>query len=132
MSPRRRAAALAALSFVLSGRLSAAVLGFDRPGDAFQPAPDGFHLVQETPPPAAAHTEVPAPTPPRLFDPKTTRATAAVLIGAPIVGYFAWWHTSTRSTFEFANERWFQRDTYAGGADKASHIFLGYVATLAL
>jgi hypothetical protein len=119
---------------VLSGRLSAATLGFDRPADAFQPAPDGFHLADDPPQPSvAAGSEVPVPPPPpRLFDPKTTRVTAAVLIGAPIVGYFAWWHTSSRSSFEVANERWFQRDTYAGGADKASHIFLGYISTLAL
>ena len=134
MRSRRRAAALAALPLVFSGRLSAAVLGFDRPADAFQPVPDGFHLVEETPPPAAAaaRTEVPVPPPPRLFDRKTALVTAGVLIGAPIVGYFAWWRTSSRSSFEFANERWFQRDTYAGGADKASHIFLGYISTLAL
>lgn len=134
MRSRRRAAALAALPFVFSGRLSAAVLGFDRPADAFQPAPDGFHLVEETPPPAAAaaRTEVSVPTPPRLFDHKTALVTASVLIGAPIVGYFAWWLPSSRSSFELANERWFQRDTYAGGADKASHIFLGYISTLAL
>ena len=133
MRSRRRAAALAALPLVLSGRLSAAVLGFDRPEDAFQPAPDGFHLVEEAPPPAAAvRTEIPVPTPPRLFDQKTALVTASVLIGAPIVGYFAWWRTSSRSSFEFANERWFQRDTYAGGADKASHIFVGYLSTLTL
>ena len=46
---------------VLSGRLSAAVLGFDRPADAFQPAPDGFHLVEETrrPPARRRASEVP-------------------------------------------------------------------------
>jgi predicted lipoprotein DUF2279 len=127
---RLRAAALAAFSCALSGRLSAAVLGFDRPADAFQPAPDGFHLVEEPPPPTAA-AEIPPPAP-RLFDRKTSLATAAVLVGTPIVGYFAWWSSSTRSSFEFANERWFQRDTYAGGADKASHVFLGYISTIAL
>jgi len=130
---RRRAAALAALPFVFAGRLSAAVLGFDRPADAFQPAPDGFHLVEDPPPPGeAAPAEVPAPTPARLFDSRTALVTAGVLVGAPVVGYFAWWRTSSRSSFEFANERWFQRDTYAGGADKASHIVVGYFSTLTL
>jgi hypothetical protein len=133
VTSRRRAAALAALPLVVSGRLSAGLLGFDRPADAFQPAPDGFHLVEDTPPPAAASpTEVGVPAPPRLFDGKTALVTAAVVVGAPIVGYLAWWRTSSRSSFEFANERWFQRDTYAGGADKASHIFLGYISTLTL
>lgn len=131
MRSRPRAAVLAALPFVLSGRLSAAILGFDRPADAFQPAPDGFHLVEETPPAAPAPAEI-VSAPLRLFDRKTSLATASVLVGAPIVGYFAWWRTSSRSTFELANERWFQRDTYAGGADKASHVFLGYISTLAL
>jgi Predicted periplasmic lipoprotein (DUF2279) len=129
---RRRAAALAALPFVLSGRLSAAVLGFDRPADAFQPAPDGFHLVEEPPPATAARAEVPVPPPPRLFDHKTALLTAGVFVGAPVVGYFTWWRSSSRSSFEVANERWFQRDTYAGGADKASHIVAGYLSTLAL
>ena len=133
MRSRRRAAALAALSFALAGRLSAAVLGFDRPADAFQPAPEGFRLVGDPPPPAeTAPAEAPLPPPPRLFDRKTALVTASVAVGAPIVGYFAWWRTSSRSSFEFANERWFQRDTYAGGADKASHIVLGYFSTLAL
>jgi len=130
---RRRAAALAALPFVFAGRLSAALLGFDQPADAFQPAPDGFHLVEDAPPPAAASpTEVSVPAPHRLFDEKTALVTAAVVVGAPIVGYLAWWRTSSRSSFEFANERWFQRDTYAGGADKASHIVVGYFSTLTL
>lgn len=131
MRSRPRAAVLAALPFVLSGRLSAAILGFDRPADAFQPVPDGFHLVEGTPPAAPAPAEI-VPASPRVFDRKTSLATASVLVGAPIVGYFAWWRTSSRSTFELANERWFQRDTYAGGADKASHVFLGYISTLAL
>ena len=133
MRSRRRAAALAALPLVFAGRLSAALLGFDRPADAFQPAPDGFHLVEDPlPSEEAAGTDAGVPSAPRLFDRKTALVTAGVLVGAPLVGYFAWWRTSSRSTFEFANERWFQRDTYAGGADKASHIFLGYVSTLTL
>ena len=73
-----------------------------------------------------------SPPPPRLFDTKTTVVTAGVVVIAPVIGYFAWWKDSSRSSFEFANERWFQRDTYAGGADKASHIFLGYISTLTL
>ncbi len=132
MRPRRRAATLAVLLFVVSGRLSAAILGFDRAADAFQPAPDAFHLAEDPRAPAAARAEHPASTPPHLFDRKTAFATAGVLVGAPIVGYFAWWRTSSRSSFAFANERWFQRDTYAGGADKASHIFLGYISAVTL
>jgi hypothetical protein len=138
VSRRFVAAALAALfafGFTFaSARASGAVLGFERPGDAFSPAP-GFHLVDEpaTAPAGAGSPATPAPLPPRrLFDTKTKIVTASVVLGAPVVGFFAWWRTSSRSNFEFANERWFQRDTYAGGADKASHIFVGYATTLAL
>jgi hypothetical protein len=125
-------AALAALFAALSGRASGSVLGFERPGDAFSPAP-GFHLMKEI----EAEPEIPVvvsmvPPLPRLFDDKTRVVTAAVILGAPVIGYFAWWRGSARSSFQSANERWFQRDTYAGGADKASHVFLGYTSTLAL
>lgn len=129
-----RSLALAALFAAVSGPASGALLGFDRPGDAFSPA-TGFHLSDETAlepaPPARAAAPAPPP-PPRLFDGKTSVSTAGVILGAPVVGYFAWWRASSRRSFASANERWFQSDTYAGGADKASHIFLGYTSTLAL
>ncbi len=133
----RRAAALAALGVVISisGGVSAAVLGFERPAEAFGPSPDGFHLVEEAlPSPDAAEGRAPGAVPPlpRLFDGRTALATAGVIAVAPVIGYFAWWRTSSRSSFDVANERWFQRDTYAGGADKASHVFLGYISTLTL
>ena len=138
MSRRFVAAARAALfafgCSLASGEASGAVLGFERPGDAFSPAP-GFHFADgsATAPAAAGDQATAAPLPPpRLFDTKTKIVTASVVLGAPVVGYFAWWRTSSHSNFEFANERWFQRDTYAGGADKASHIFVGYATTLAL
>jgi len=130
----RRAAGAALLFAALSRPADARLLGFERPGDAFSPTP-GFHFAEE-PATAGATAGPPAtadPLPsPRLFDTKTKIVTASVVLGAPVVGYFAWWRTSSRSSFEFANERWFQRDTYAGGADKASHIFLGYISTLTL
>jgi hypothetical protein len=137
VSRRLLSAALAALFTAASARASAAVLGFERPGDAFEPSP-GFRLgapVSEDAPadtrarPTAATESVSRPTTPRFWDARTTAITAGVFLGAPVVGYFTWWRTSSRSTFEFANERWFQRDTYAGGADKASHVFLGYIGT---
>ena len=118
-----------------SGSAPGAVLGFERPDDAFEPSP-GFRLGARVPKdapgplaPPVLRAAVSTETPRRLFDGKTTAITAAVLLGAPVVGYFTWWRTDSRSTFAFANERWFQRDTYAGGADKASHVFLGFLGT---
>jgi hypothetical protein len=134
---RRRAAALAALCVVISisREVSAAVLGFERSADAFAPSPGGFHFGKDAlPEVGSAEGKAPGevPPPPRLFDSRTALATAGVVAAATVIGYLAWWRTSSRSSFEVANERWFQRDTYAGGADKASHVFVGYLSTLAL
>ncbi len=117
-------------------RLEARLLGFDRPADAFEPSP-GFRLDASPGGEPAAPGEarpvaaepVRASPPRRFWDAKTAAITAGVVLGSPVVGYFTWWRVDSRSTFEFANERWFQRDTYAGGADKASHIFVGYLGT---
>jgi len=136
----RRAAGAALLLAALSRPAEARLLGFDRPADAFEPSP-GFRLGVPAPDDEAgakarltpATESVSPPTkPPRLFDAKTTAITAGAVVVAPLVGYFTWWRTSSRPDFTVANERWFQEDTYAGGADKASHIFLGYISTQAL
>jgi hypothetical protein len=43
--------------------------------------------------------------------------------------YAAFWSSDGMSgKFESANEGWFGRESYAGGADKASHVVGGYVA----
>jgi hypothetical protein len=128
---RRPAAVFAALFVAVSDRGAAAPLGFERSADAFAPSP-GFHLTEQAATSGEPTVPRDPPPPPRLFDTKTTVVTAGVMVIAPVIGYFAWWRTSSRPSFEFANERWFQRDTYAGGADKASHIFLGYISTLTL
>lgn len=39
-----------------------------------------------------------------------------------------WSSRGTHGRFQVANEGWFGRETYAGGADKASHVVGGYVA----
>jgi hypothetical protein len=136
VSRRLLSAAFAALLAAASPRASGAVLGFERPGDAFEPSP-GFRLGAPARDDEPGATVRPVPTtesvsrraPPRFWDGKTTAITAGVVLGAPVVGYFTWWRVDRRPTFAFANERWFQRDTYAGGADKASHIFVGYFWT---
>lgn len=109
MKPRARAAGAALLLAALSC-----------PAGASACPTDETELASPSSPP-------PKPTP--FWDAKTTAITAGVLVGVPILGYFTWWRVDGRSTFGFANERWFQGDTYAGGADKASHIFFGYFGT---
>ncbi len=115
----RRRARRAAAVLLLGLAAARAARGADEPGPTPTPAP--------TPAPMPAPT--PAPTPPKLFDTKTASLTAGVVVGAPLIGYFAWWKNSSRASFTVANERWFQEDTYAGGADKASHIFWGYLGS---
>jgi hypothetical protein len=43
--------------------------------------------------------------------------------------YLAFWASSSVSDdFQWANEGWFDPDTYTGGADKGSHLIGGYIA----
>jgi hypothetical protein len=43
--------------------------------------------------------------------------------------YAAFWSNETlNGKFQVANEHWFGQTTYAGGADKASHVLGGYIA----
>lgn len=133
----RRAAGAALLLAALARPAAAAILGFEKPANAFEPSP-GFRLDvlpeggARTAEPAAPDPAAPLPSSRKLFDTKTTALTLGVVVGAPLLGYFAWWKNSSRSSFAFANERWFQEDTYAGGADKASHIFWGYFGSQVL
>lgn len=48
---------------------------------------------------------------------------AGVLAG----GYVLWWQKRRFTSFDHWNEGWFGEDTYAGGADKTSHLVLGYI-----
>lgn len=140
MKPRFRLAAGAALLLAAAARPAGArVLGFDRPADAFEPSPE-FRLDAPPPndapgplaPPEVGTESASRPAPRRFWDEKTKVITAGVVLGAPVVGYLKWWRADSRPTFAFANERWFQRDTYAGGADKASHVFFGFFGTQVL
>src|SRR5262249_52215716 len=73
-----------------------------------------------------------APRPP-LFDKWTTVVfLGGSFIATPIAGYLQWWKRSDSEPWHFANERWFQADTYAGGADKASHFYYGTLGEEAL
>ena len=57
----------------------------------------------------------------------------AVLVSVPLTTYlFAWlsWDWGdVRSHWKWADEGWFERSTYAGGADKMGHIFSHYLMT---
>ncbi len=64
--------------------------------------------------------------PSRLFDPPTLRLTAGAFLIVPVVGVLSWWRYS-HAPFHVTHEGWFGSDTYAGGADKASHFFASYV-----
>ncbi len=63
----------------------------------------------------------PAPTPRKMLDGKTVLVSAAILAAVPIGGYALWWHGNDFTRFKWAHEGWFGENTYAGGADKASH-----------
>jgi uncharacterized protein YfiM (DUF2279 family) len=72
---------------------------------------------QEAPPPP------PAAPPQKLFTTGTTLVTAGTLLGGALEGLgaplqYGW------VGFHFTDEGWFGRDTYAGGADKASHFIV--------
>ena len=54
------------------------------------------------------------------------------LVVTPLLGWLTWWSVEEKVPFNFANEGWFDPDTYAGGADKANHLVAGYIAQHAL
>src|SRR5215470_17157096 len=73
-----------------------------------------------------------APRPP-LFDKWTTIVfLGGSFIATPIAGYLQWWKRADSEPWHFANERWFQEDTYAGGSDKMSHFYYGTIGEEAL
>ncbi|HSB36541.1 MAG TPA: DUF2279 domain-containing protein [Thermoanaerobaculia bacterium] len=133
----RRFAALFFAAAVSARGAAAAGFGLGPPEAAFCERPRGFGLPDEnaarqTPESAVALVTAPrpGPSPPKLFDRKTTLVTAGIVVATPILGYLTWWHNDTNGRFVTADEGWFGEDTYAGGADKASHITLGYMAAL--
>lgn len=107
---------------------------FGRPEAVFghAPTPQGFRLFpgEEGGGPAlpsSPYREAPPATRP-LLDSRSAWLTAGVLIAAPVLGYFAWWRGDPQDRFVFAREGWFGETTYAGGADKASHLWAGWAA----
>ncbi len=137
LTPGCRRTAAALLVTALARPAVAAVLGFDRPADAFE-APTGFHLGAT--PPDGARAGAP---PPRRAREAARAASAREVLGRagrrrsppasssapPSWGISRGGRSRAARRSTFANEGWFQRDSYSGGADKASHIFFGYFGT---
>jgi hypothetical protein len=55
----------------------------------------------------------------------------AVVVGVPLTTYLVAWLSwdwgDVRAQWKWANEGWFGRNTYSGGADKLGHVFSHYV-----
>ena len=80
---------------------------------------------QDAPEPSAeaAAETAPPPPPKKLFTTTTTLWTAAALLGGVGQAIGAPIHYGT-NPWHFTDEKYFQYDTYAGGADKASHFIV--------
>ena len=56
-----------------------------------------------------------------------------LMVGSALaVGFYGrqkWWRDGFSSDFKSADENWFGRHTYSGGADKLGHFFMNYGAT---
>ena len=84
-----------------------------------------------------AGTAAPMPGGRATPDPRTVRnrslaVGAGALVVVPVAGWFTWWSVEKKVPFKFANEGWFDPDTYSGGADKANHMIGGYFGQHAL
>ena len=138
MKRGRAPAALALLAVLLPQTAAGRPFGLGPARGAFAPS-GGFRLgAGVEPEDAPAHgtkagSDAPSPpaAPPKLFDRQTTLFTAAVLVTVPVLGYLTWWHSDWTGHVTFSSEGWFEESTYAGGADKASHITFSYLLTLA-
>ncbi len=107
----------------------------ESPADGGSEAGDGQFRLDLSPAVQAAISDGAAakpftPTPVRgpLFRGRTLWLTVGVLAAVPVVGELVWWKGNERGAFHFTDEGWFGEDSYAGGADKASHFFFGYFA----
>lgn len=107
------------------------------PAPSVAPAPQTHADAPDAPVPVPTRAVVPAsPDPPpapaaSLSDPeavrkRSLRLSGAVLLAIPVLGEALWWRNEETEGFHWNRENWFGRDTYAGGADKVSHVFGGY------
>ena len=99
-------------------------------------APASFRLDPSEPPAAAApfraESAIGSTGAADTAPPKRDRSTfVAAGFTTLFLGleYLAFWQSSNLADeFQWANEGWFDPDTYTGGADKASHLVGGYIA----
>jgi hypothetical protein len=59
----------------------------------------------------------------KLFDRRTVLLSGAMLAAVPVGGYLVWWRGKDLTNFRVEQEGWFGPDGYAGGADKAGHLY---------
>jgi hypothetical protein len=58
---------------------------------------------------------------------RTWKLAGTFSAGVVAGGYVLWWRKRPFGSFDHWSEGWFSEDTYAGGADKTSHLVLGYI-----
>jgi hypothetical protein len=100
------------------------------PGETASPPPSSAPSAPSGPvAPAAPLPAVPvrALPEPELVRDKTLRLSGAILLAVPLFGEALWWRNEETEGFHSVRENWFGPETYAGGADKASHVVGGYI-----
>jgi len=93
---------------------------------ASAPAPEGSPIGPSSPLPLKI---APVTGPLEDVGKKTLVFSGGVLLAVPVVGEVTWWRNEETEGFHRTNEGWFGRDTYAGGADKASHAVGAYIVS---
>ena len=66
-------------------------------------------------------------TPARHLTARTWRLAGTFSAGVVAGGYVLWWRRRPIGDFDHWSEGWFGENTYSGGADKTSHLVLGYI-----
>jgi hypothetical protein len=97
------------------------------PGSAFPGrVPGDRGAVFKALPAAAERPEDPLPREPRW---KNVAVIGGIAFTVGIYGVNSWWKDGFSGSFRTVDEGWFGQNTYAGGADKAGHVFFTYTGT---
>jgi hypothetical protein len=130
LRPSVHRAASAFIALLCAPALCAAADAQPFPTEAPAPGPPP---VSGSPPAAPPPGTVPltdnaAAPGPEDRNPRWKNAAIIAGIGATVAYYGAtsWWKEGFTGSFETVDEGWFGQDTYAGGADKAGHIYFTY------